>query len=82
MQLPLQRLRRRTRRDFDYIRQTEFRDVSHTVVRDGRVVAQISARQVRNFPPHGRTILIEVQNVEYDASGRQSHWQSLGRATG
>ena len=34
----------------DYIPETEFHDVTHTVVRDGRVVAQISAKQVQNFP--------------------------------
>ena len=65
----------------DYIPQTEFRDVTHTLVRDGRVVAQISAQQVLNFPRHGRTILIEVEYVEYDASGNPVTTGSAERAT-
>ena len=64
----------------DYIPHTEFRDVSHTVVRDGPVVAQFSAQQVQNFPRHGRTILIEVEYVEYDASGNAVTTGSAGRA--
>ena len=64
----------------DYIPQTEFGDVTHTVVRNGRVVAQISAQHLQNFPRHGRTILIEVEYVEYDASGNAVTTGSAGRA--
>ena len=64
----------------DYIPETELHDVTHTVVRDGRVVAQISAHQVQNFPRHGRTILIEVEYVEYDATGSAVTTGSAGRA--
>ena len=64
----------------DYIPETEFRDVTHTVVRNGHVVAQISAQQVQNFPRHGRTILIEVEYVEYDAAGSAVTTGSAGRA--
>ena len=64
----------------DYIPETEFHDVTHTVVRNGRVVAQISAHQVQNFPRHGRTILIEVEYVEYDAAGSAVTTGSAGRA--
>ena len=64
----------------EYIPETEFRDVVHTVVRNGRVVAQITAQEVQNFPRHGRTILHEVRYVEYDAAGNAVTTGSAARA--
>ena len=55
----------------EHIPDTEFTGVTHTVVRDGRVVAEIRARQVRNFGRHGRTELEEVSYTEYDAAGNR-----------
>ena len=49
--------------------ETELRDVIHTVVRNGRVVAEISADQVQNFPRRRYALLDEVRYVEYDAAG-------------
>ena len=51
------------------IPETELTDVTHTVVRDGRVVAEFNARQVRNFPRAGRAELEEVSYAEYDGNG-------------
>ena len=49
--------------------ETELHDVTHTVVRDGRVVAEIRARQVQHFPRRRYALLDEVRYVEYDAAG-------------
>ena len=42
---------------------------THTVVRDGRMVARISSGQVENYPAAGRAELHDVRYVEYDAGG-------------
>ena len=43
--------------------------VAHTVVRDGRVVAEIRAEQVENFPRDGRAVLRGVRYTEFDGAG-------------
>ena len=53
----------------DEVPETVLTAVTHTVVRNGRVVAQISAQQVENFPRGGRAVLSDVRYVEYDHSG-------------
>lgn len=53
----------------DEIPETVLTGVTHTVVRDGRLVAQIMARQVENFPGGGRAVLSDVRYVEYDDDG-------------
>ena len=42
---------------------------THTVVRGGRVVAEIRAQRVENFPAGGRAVLHDVRYVEYDDGG-------------
>ena len=49
--------------------ETVLRDVTHTVVRGGRLVAEISAEQVQNFPRRRYALLDDVRYVEYDAAG-------------
>ena len=49
--------------------ETELHDVTHTVVRAGRVVAEIHAQHVQNFPRRRYALLDEVRYVEYDAAG-------------
>ena len=51
------------------IPETELTDVTHTIVRDGRVVAEFDAGRVRNFPRAGRAELEEVSYTEYDGNG-------------
>ena len=51
------------------IPETELVDVTHTIVRGGRVVAEFDAQRVRNFPRAGRAELEEVSYAEYDANG-------------
>lgn len=53
----------------DEVPETELSEVTHTVVRNGRVVAEIHAREVRNFPRRGVTELRDVRYVEYDRAG-------------
>ena len=53
----------------DEVPETVLTGVTHTVVRDGRRVAQIKARQVENFPAGGRAVLSDVRYVEYDDGG-------------
>ena len=53
----------------EYIPETELTEVTHTIVRNGRVAAEFRARQVRNFPRAGRTELDEVIYSEYDRNG-------------
>ena len=61
--------------------ETEFTDVTRTIVRDGRVVAEIRAQQVLNFRRRARTILLDVQYTEYDAAGNAVTTGSAERAT-
>jgi len=49
--------------------ETELHDVTHTVVRNGRLLAEISAEQVQNFPRQRYALLEDVRYVEYDAAG-------------
>ena len=53
----------------EYIPETELTEVTHTIVRNGRVAAEFRAQQVRNFPRAGRTELEEVNYSEYDRNG-------------
>ena len=52
-----------------HIPETELTEVTHTIVRNGRVAAEFRARQVRNFPRAGRTELNGVDYTEYDRNG-------------
>lgn len=60
--------------------ETEFTDVTRTIVRDGRVVAKIQAQRVLNFR-RARTILLDMQYTEYDAAGNAVTTGSSERAT-
>ena len=53
----------------DEVPETILTGATHTVVRNGRVVAEISAQQVENFPAAGRAVLSDVRYAEYDADG-------------
>ena len=53
----------------DEVPETVLTAATHTVVRDGRVVAQISSEQVENYPAAGRAELHDVRYVEYDGNG-------------
>lgn len=53
----------------DEVPETELSGATHTVVRNGRVVAEIEARRMRNFPRRGVTELHEVRYTEFDAAG-------------
>ena len=54
--------------------------VTHTIVRDGRVVAEVRAAQVWNFRRRARTILQDVRYAEYDAAGNAATTGSADRA--
>ena len=60
--------------------ETELTDVTHTIVRDGRVVAEIQAQHVRNFSHDARTVLEEVRYTEYDSRGTAVTTGSAERA--
>ena len=49
--------------------ETDLTGVTHTVVRNGRVAAEISAQRVQNFRQRGLTVLQEVRYTEYDGAG-------------
>jgi LPS export ABC transporter protein LptC len=49
--------------------ETVLTGVTHTVVRNGRLVAEITAQQVENFPGGGRAVLSDVRYVEYGDDG-------------
>ena len=53
----------------DEVPETVLTSATHTVVRNGRVVAEISARQIENFAGAGRVVLNDVRYVEYDDGG-------------
>jgi hypothetical protein len=53
----------------DEIPETILTAVTHTVVRDGRVVAEIQAQRVENFPATGRAVLSGVRYAEFDGDG-------------
>ena len=53
----------------DEVPETVLTSAKHTVVRNGRVVAEIRAQQVENFPGAGRALLSDVRYVEYDRGG-------------
>ena len=60
--------------------ETELREVIHSVVRGGRLVAEISAEQVQNFPRQRYALLEEVRYVEYNAAGEPVTIGSAERA--
>ena len=60
--------------------ETELHEVTHSVVRGGRLVAEISAEQVQNFPRQRYALLEEVRYVEYDAAGEPVTTGSAERA--
>ena len=60
--------------------ETEFTDVTRTIVRDGRVVAEIRSQRVLNFRRRARTILLDVQYTEYDTTGNAVTTGSAERA--
>ena len=64
----------------DEVPETELTDVTHTVVRNGRVVAEIHARQVQNYPRRGVTELYDVRYTEYDSAGAPVTTGSAGFA--
>ena len=53
----------------DNVPETDLTDVTHTIVRNGRVVAEITAQRVQNYRNRGLTILNEVRYTEYDRAG-------------
>lgn len=55
----------------DQVPDSELTDVTHTVVRAGRVVAEIHAQRVRHFHRGARTVLEEVSYTEYDSAGNR-----------
>ena len=63
------------------VAETELTDVTRTIVRDGRVVAEIQAQRVLNFRRRARTILLDVQYTEYDAAGNAVTTGSAERTT-
>ena len=65
----------------EQVPETELTDVTRTIVRDGRVVAEIEAQQVFNFRRRARTILLDVQYTEYDGAGNAVTSGSAERAT-
>ena len=64
----------------EHIPETELTDVTHTIVRDGRVVAEIRAKHVWNFRRRARTVLQDVRYAEYDAAGNAVTTGSAERA--
>ena len=52
----------------EYVPETEFTDVTHTIVRNGRVAAELHAVRVRNFAG-GRSELEAVSYWEYGPNG-------------
>ena len=63
-----------------HVPETELTDVTRTIVRDGRVVAEIRAERVWNFRRRARTILEGVGYTEYDAAGNAVTTGSAERA--
>ena len=53
----------------DQVPDSELTDATHTIVRDGRVVAEIRAERVRHFRRGARTALENVSYTEYDRTG-------------
>ena len=64
----------------EHLPETELTDVTRTIVRDGRVVAEIRAERVWNFRRRARTILQDVGYTEYDAAGNAVTTGSAERA--
>ena len=64
----------------EHIPETELTDATHTIVRDGRVVAEIRARQVSNFRRGGRIVLYDWHYTEYDNAGSPVTTGSAERA--
>lgn len=53
----------------EQVPETILTGVAHTVVRGGRLVAEIHAAEVENFPRDGRAVLHDVQYTEFDGTG-------------
>ena len=64
----------------EHVPETELTDVIHTIVRDGRVVAEVRAERVWNFRRRARTIFQDVHYTEYDAAGNAVTTGSAERA--
>ena len=64
----------------EHIPETELTGVTRTIVRDGRVVAEVRAAQVWNFRRRARTILQDVHYTEYDVAGNAVTTGSAERA--
>ena len=64
----------------EHVPETELTGVTHTIVRDGRVVAEVRAERVWNFRRRARTILQDVHYTEYDAAGNAVTTGSAERA--
>ena len=65
----------------EHVLDTKLTDVTRTIVRDGRVVAEIRAQKVLNFRRRARTILLDVQYRECDDAGNAITIGSGERAT-
>ena len=64
----------------DNVPETDLADVTHTIVRNGRRVAEVTARRVQNYRNRGVTILNEVRYTEYDRAGNPVTTGSAERA--
>ena len=53
----------------EQVPETVLTGATHTVVRDGRVVAQIHAVLIENYPRSGRAVLEGVRYSEFDRAG-------------
>ena len=64
----------------DNVPETDLTDVTHIIVRDGRVVAEVTATRVQNYRNRGLTIFDNVRYTEYDRTGTPVTTGSAKRA--
>ena len=64
----------------DNVPETDLTDVTRTIVRDGRVVAEVTATRVQNYRNRGLTIFDNVRYTEYDRAGAPVTTGSAKRA--
>ena len=64
----------------DNVPETDLTDVTHIIVRDGRVVAEVTATRVQNYRNRGLTIFDNVRYTEYDRTGTPVTTGSAERA--
>ena len=64
----------------DNVPETDLTDVTRTIVRDGRVVAEVTANRVQNYRSRGLTIFDDVRYTEYDRTGTAVTTGSAERA--